>query len=560
MKRLFILCFVLMTALVSVMPVYGADPNIDGGGGNMGDATGTSWWSPGRDGVRITVIRDSDNTPVSIPIDFSNGSNGDISIHFGKVSKISYCKGTELVPSTDKYACFRPRQAMPYIVNSKSHPASIAAIRSYFCREGTIRDIASATGISYEELVSGAYKVLLEPMVYTRYKGIMFAMTATEAALYNKAVAGDLKNHLLNVTHKNLPLAMFLETADLGFPSWNGPTDQVQDDETIMNCLGLGIVRFSEPDPEPPKESDATYRCDTEVITSVLLSSGSKKTPDNPAYARFSINGRTYSHTEIYIPEDGSQLAWVKWRTPKEPGTITITIRSNCSTSTGHITAEIVDLDKNPPPDPQANDRNDGYSIPAKPSKPDVTSLTWGEWDCWWHEHWVWHSGDEDDDGYYCDHGWWEYEWIPYSASLTAMFKTKPDEKSPTASDRQMKSGYGLNANVSGQVRSNAPSSHITGIQNVVAYFPEFHYKTYWRLLKGLNTGLSSSFEFQKNKYSTYGQSVHFSPVWYPDGRYTTYAECIDAWTPAGMLQINLTDDLTIRGSLYDDWHIGPAK
>ena len=52
----------------------------------------------------------------------------------------------------------------------------------------------------------------------------------------------------------------------------------------------------------------------------------------------------------------------------------------------------------------------DGYSIPAKPSKQNVTSLTWGEWDCWWHEYWVWHSGDDDDDGYYFndpyeDHG-----------------------------------------------------------------------------------------------------------------------------------------------------------
>lgn len=77
-----------------------------------------------------------------------------------------------------------------------------------------------------------------------------------------------------------------------------------------------------------------------------------------------------------------------------------------------------------------------------------------------------------------------------------------------------------------------APSSHITGVQNVVAYFPEFNYSTYWRLLKRLNTGYSSTFAFQKNKYSTYGQSCHFSPVWFPDGRYTTYAEYLDAWTP----------------------------
>ena len=52
-------------------------------------------------------------------------------------------------------------------------------------------------------------------------------------------------------------------------------------------------------------------------------------------------------------------------------------------------------------------------------------------------------GGDEDDDGYYCDHGWWEYEWIPYSSSLTATFQTKPDEKNPTASGNLMKSGYG---------------------------------------------------------------------------------------------------------------------
>ena len=33
-----------------------------------------------------------------------------------------------------------------------------------------------------------------------------------------------------------------------------------------------------------------------------------------------------------------------------------------------------------------------------------------------------------------------------------------------------------------------------------------------------------------------------------------------NSWTPAGMLQINLTDDLTIRDSLFSDWHIRPIK
>jgi len=556
-----LICALLLLAMLFslALPAFAADSNIDGGGGGMGQGTGQNSWTPGRDGVRITVVRDSDNTPVSSPVDFSNGDNGDILIHFQYKSKISYKNGAVLAPKQKGYVSFKPANAMPRIISSNGSN-NIAAIRSYFCREGTIRDIANATDLDYDTLINGKYKILLEPVAYFKYNGVMIAMTATEAALYNKQVGNGLRSKMVSLSHKNLPLSMFLETPDLGFPAWSGSTTKAQSDETIIANLGMGIIRFSEPDPEPPKESNVIYRTDTEVITAITLTAGSQKTPDNPAYARFSINGKTYSHTDIYIPEGGSQLAWVKWRTPKEVGTITITVTSNCSMSSSEIVAKIVDLDKNPPPDPQANDRNDDFIIPSAPSKPNTTTLTWGEWDCWWHEHWVWHSGGEDEDGWWEDEGWFEYAWLSYSASLTAKLNTKPDEKVPTASGKTMKSGYGLNADVSAQVRSSAPSSHITGVQNVVAYFPEFNYSTYWRLLKRLNTGYSSTFEFQKNKYSTYGQPVHFSPVWFPDGQYTTYAECLDSWTPAGMLQINLTDDLTIRDSLFSDWHIRPIK
>ena len=214
--------------------------------------------------------------------------------------------------------------------------------------------------------------------------------------------------YIVSLTHKNLPLAMFLETADLGFPAWNGSITQAQSDDTIIANLGVGVVRFSEPDefdPEPEIESNLSYRCDTEVITSVQLTTSEEKTPDSPAYAYFSINGQTYSHTDIYIPEGGSQLAWVKWRTPKDPGIITITISSNCSLNIHEIVAEIVDINDNPPPDPQAKDRKEEFIIPAVPNKENMTNLTWGEWDCWWEEYWVWHSTDEEENGYWCDHG-----------------------------------------------------------------------------------------------------------------------------------------------------------
>ena len=182
MKKL-ICALLLMAMLFSLtVPVLAADPNIDGGGGGMGQGTGQNSWTPGRDGVRITVVRDSDNVPVSTPIDFSNGGNSDIVIHFQYKSKIGYKNGSTLSPKQNGYTSYKPANTMPRIISSNGSN-NIAAIRNYFCREGTIRDIANATGLDYDTLINGKYKILLEQIAYLKYSSIMFAMTATEAAL-----------------------------------------------------------------------------------------------------------------------------------------------------------------------------------------------------------------------------------------------------------------------------------------------------------------------------------------------------------------------------------------
>lgn len=575
MKKIISSVLAMIMLLSMSMTVFAnGDPNLDGGGGGMGGGTSTNTWTPGRDGVRVTVIRDSDSVAVTSPIDFSDETNSDVRIHFGKVSKMQYLNGVGLSAQMNGYSSVQPASTMPVIVSSSGNN-NISAIREYFCREGTIRDIANITGFNYDLLISGDYKVLIEPMAYFKFESIMYAMTATEAAKLNQSNNNLLRRKMVSLSHKNLPLAMFLENSDLGLPAYGGATSSAQSDQTIISSLGMGIIRFTELPPPEPQTSDVTYRADTDVITSVTLTTSSEKNPDSPAYASFSINGRTYSHSNIYIPEDGSQLAWVKWRTPPEEGQITITITSNCNVSTNTIVAEIVDLDKNPPPDPQANDRNDSFRVPSTPTTSNVTNLSWGEWDAWWYEYWVdnghWESdswtdseGNSHSSSYWVsnweDEGWYEFDWISYNASLTANINIKPDEKSPTASSSQMKSGYGFNMDVSSSVRSNAPTSHYTGLQNVVAYFPEFEYQTYWRLLARKSTGYNATFEFKNNKYSTYNQKVHFTPIWYPDGTYKTYTEALDAWTPAGMMSIHLTDTLSIRDSLYDDWHIRPIK
>ena len=219
----------------------------------------------------------------------------------------------------------------------------------------------------------------------------------------------------------------------------------------------------------------------------------------------------------------------------------------------------IVDLDGNPPPDPNADDRNDSFTRPSVPENPQVTSADWGVWRPWWYEYWVWHSGDDDDDGYWCDHGWWEFDLDRYSASLSASMRIAPDEKAPTASGRTLKSGYGINEKVTTRVTTNQ-SSAVTAAQNAVTYFPEFQYQGFWRLLDRMGGGYSMVHEFKENRYSTYNRRTHFTPIWYPDGSYTPYTWLIDCWTPAGMLSMNLTDSVTVSGNLWSDWHIAPQN
>ena len=317
-------------------------------------------------------------------------------------------------------------------------------------------------------------------------------------------------------------------------------------------------VSTFEEQPEEPEIStyDYEYRTNTEVITAVEVSGG-QSDPDDPVTVRFHIDGTTYTVSNVYYPDGDSQLAWVRWTTPDEPQDMTIDVDvSGPGSAQATIHCKIVDLDENPPPNPVADDRNDSFTPSPVPDRPEKTSAQWTIWDPWWQEYWVWHGDDED--GYWCDHGWWEFDLDHYSASLSADMEITPDEKNPTASGNSMKSGYGVNQVVTARVSSSQRSA-TTALQNAVSYFPEFNYESFWRLLDRISISSSSSrLEFQKNEYSTYNRRTHFTPIWYPDGSYTVNTWVIDCWTPAGMLSVNLTDSLNIRGNLWDDWHIAP--
>lgn len=359
------------------------------------------------EGVRITVIRSEDRTPVTVPIDFTNKRPTNIQLHFGKVSKVSYTKGAALNASAEPYQFVNPSQSLPRIISSQSlGAASIEAIKSYFTDEQVIRGIANLTGMDFEVLTNGTYKLLLEPIAYVVFQGGNVAFTATEAALFDEITGGSVRSVLPTVAFQNLPLSMFLEVGDLGYPAWNGPKSGVRTNQEVKSSLGLGIVRFNEQTTPPViDEYGYEYRVNTEVITSVMVSGG-QSDPDHPVSVTFHVGGRTMRVSGVYYPSGDSQIAWIRWTTPSTPQTMTITVTASGGrhVSKSTITANIVDLDKNPPPDPNADDRNDGFSRPSIPAGEQITNASWGVWRPWWYSYWVWHSGDDDDDGYWCDH------------------------------------------------------------------------------------------------------------------------------------------------------------
>ena len=558
MKRILALILSVVLMLGIAVPAYAiGDENIDSGGGNLGNGTSTSYWNPGMDGVRVSVIDADSHAVVGNVIDLTNKTPSSGIIHFGKVSKLSYNAGRSLSPVVGNYRYINPAQSLPRIISTGSYPASIDAIRSYFTDEQVIRAIAGYVGMDFDTLICGDYKLVIEPIAYLVYSGANYAMTATEAALYDQTVSGNLRYWMGSLTHKNLPLAIFLEEADLGYPAWSGSTTSNASNEQIISSLGIGIVRFND-ELEPPEidEFDYEYRVDTDVITTVTLRTDTDLTPDNPASVTFSILGTSYRVNNIVIPAGDSQKVWVKWHTPSTPQTVTITVSvSGAYTAQDTFVAKIVDLNEHIPPDPVATDTNPSYTLPSLPSETQKLTANWGVWSCYWVPVWVWCDHGEDG-GHWVDEGYWEYEYTGYSASISGVMSLMPDDIVPTASGKAMKSGYGVKQDVTATLSTDAPTSHITHPQTAFSVFPEFQYQTYLRLLQRVSSGRSAKFTFQPNDFSTYNRTVHFTPIWFPDStNYTVFTQVWDTWTPDGMLSINLNDYVSINGSLYDDWY-----
>lgn len=249
----------ILSALLAVMFLFTGLPgtawavgegNMEAGGGQTETVTGDSFWN-GQWGIRFCVVDVVSQSVVSATYDASNYGGLSNYWHYGKTNKFDYRNGATLTIRQGNYTLETPAVTIPTIVRTSGAP-DIKAIKDYFTDETVIRWIGDVTGMAYDTLISGDYKLFIEPILYYTFDSQKYAMTATEAALFDRAINGLLLRTMGNATHQQLPLSLYLEKSDLGFSKWSGAKTGIQNDTNIINYLGMGIVSFiPEEEPEP---------------------------------------------------------------------------------------------------------------------------------------------------------------------------------------------------------------------------------------------------------------------------------------------------------------------
>jgi len=594
--------------------------NMDGGGSGLGQGSNDNGWVVtsrngdniyNAEGFRVYLVNSSTGVPVSVTIDITNYSITQDSIYNGSGKtkyEYNYVNGSLSNFDTDyRYVRIGGNTApLPQIIpwNENGNASRIENIKNWFLNARYADWVLFQLGTDIEEVRAGGYLLAIEPIAYFRYLGLDYAMTATEAAIFDETAGGDLRRKLGPLSHKNLPLAIFLETNEFvsskaQINAWTGSRTTSASNDDIRRQLGIGFVHYipQEIGVVTMGEADFSYPTDTWVVTAFRLcnvrrnnnswTNGVSITSMNPATAYINVNGQDYVIRNIYIPSGNEQLVWVKWKTPSTPQELVITASAdkglyynqrNTDISNRYVnivtsTVIIYDNDmENEPPDPTLNDTSSsiGYNAAAARVMKNTmmsggsSSNSWIVWDC----------------NFYLDEHTEEYKYVFNPINYRVEVKTSyinmtPDEHCPTAYTRNyniyMKSGYGVNVETEPFIRvtiihggtgvttrndyySPTATSFAAAPQYVFGYFPEFNYEAYFRQFEYFN----NRFVFKHNRFSTYNSRVHYTPWWFSDNaHYEVIVRNDFAYTPAGKLSgYTVSNPIVIEGNLMDDWRI----
>jgi RNase P/RNase MRP subunit p29 len=344
-KMSIFLALVLLISFVGTMPALAnLDDNGDTGGTSPGGTGGfNSYWFGGVwSGMRITVIDVTDPArliggeqwgkvaagTVSIDITAMTTSNdfftrtlagdnetplthGNRVTHFGKVSKMEYRDGTALAATTANYT-FRTVSGCPVVLGNNQ--ASTQTIKNFINNQNMLTNIAAwcGGGLTYQTLISGDYKLLVEPIMYVLVQGNKFAFTPTEAAMYRPFASNT------NFINNTLANAFFLEHNELGWPAWTGATNVQQSFDTIISSLGMHIYSISptdhtptpSPTPTPPQLPPPPPPAQNGNLQIIKVEHGTNNRLDG---AEFEITRTSHWESRLTVPNPDDEWPAYVW-------------------------------------------------------------------------------------------------------------------------------------------------------------------------------------------------------------------------------------------------------
>lgn len=350
------------------------------------------------DGIRISLIDISNNNYFVKKIDYSNRDHNNwyyLTINGELDSKIEYYWEDKLKLMSG-YANKVPGRKLPNIMRGNNPNQNMENVKSYFSEMNALKGIANDFSIPYEELISGKYKLLLEPIIYVhiRINGKVenVAMTPTQMALYDEQTNRsfyNLSTGAKDILYSTFAKAMYLSKDDLGFTAKAPTAATYQANDYIVNYLGLATVSFK---PEAVEDDgiiegdgniSSNYRYNTQVFSSYNLSSTTDRTKDNPVnYTMVGSQSGTICSSTTEVPANQKQVIWCKWTTPNKSTGIkneVITVKAD-GVTIGTINVTYSTYEGLTPPDTNADDKKPtGWKI-EKVSVSESDSNSFSKW------------------------------------------------------------------------------------------------------------------------------------------------------------------------------------
>ena len=299
-------------------------------------------------------------------------------------------------------------------------------------------------------------------------------------------------------------------------------------------------------------DANAPYKENTDVVTScwVVNPSETEYIPDSNLKVQMTVKSPNGEEIEkqtksVVVPKIDKNLCYFKWSVPKghkgENISIVFTAKDDkkeyFETESEYATqgydlfeAEDTKFEGKAP---------DDFEVPKEPEC-DIGYATWWEY-------------------VYEDNGFVKKQ---YAVGINAIENEKCEAvNSPSAEVKDemlnIKSGYGFSLSAGDEkvyyAENEIPKDNmITDCQYVSALFPEYKYI--------LSAGKSETLEKQNGLWqfrkSENKEAVHYTPIYYPDGKYTVLIQKSDFWTPSGMVTSKSTSKMNIEDSVYSDWYI----